>query len=282
MTHRAVDGLVKGAALRFATIAALCLFTRVGTRATPEEISQTFNLDTYTHDFSSVWDRASSADPAARSKLEFLASNPMPSKLGAALLDQLAEWGDFETGAVASTGPSRAVVSAYMQFPHSGPREVEELFAEAADPEADRGALLQQLPKLREVDQLQFLEGDFSFDMLSEGNRRRIAQHWGQSVTVRLVSAVSSDLPGGFPRSSKRSPRSRESWSAQTTTSATTWGRPSRPRRSTKSVLQMRPSTSRSFSASALRSKRLSLEKSVRWFFCFESTSPLLASLPTS
>lgn len=198
MTHRAVGGLVMGAALGFAAIAALYLFPRVGTRATPEEISQAFYLDTYTHDFSSAWDRVSSADQAARSKLEYLASNPLPSKLQAALLDQLAEWGDFETVAVASTDPPRAVVSAHIRFPHSGQREVEELLAEAADPEADRAALLQQLAKLREADQLQFLEGDVSFDLVSEGNRWRIAQHWGQSVTVHLASAVSPDLPWDF------------------------------------------------------------------------------------
>ncbi|MFQ5921267.1 MAG: cytochrome c oxidase assembly protein [Anaerolineales bacterium] len=198
MSNRAIGGLILGAALGFATIAALNLFPRLGRRATPEEVSQAFFLDTYTHDFSSAWDRISSEDQAARSEQEYLASNPLPSELQATLLDQLAEWGEFETLAVASTDPARAVVSAHIRFPHRGQREVEELLAEAADPEVDRSALLQQLAKLKDGDQLQFLEGDVSFDLVSEGNRWRIAQHWGQSVTVHLYSAVGPDLPWDF------------------------------------------------------------------------------------
>ncbi len=198
MKIRALGGVVLGAAVGFVSIAALFLVLRAGPRADPEAVSQDFFLSTYIHDFSSAWDQVSSADQASRSKEEYLANNPPPGEAQAVLFNQLAEWGNFEVIAISSSDPSRAVVSVHIRFPHTGQKEIEELVAAAANPEADHAALLDQLTQMMQPDQLQFAEGDISFDLVLEGNRWRVARHWGQSVTIHLASAVSPDLPWVF------------------------------------------------------------------------------------
>jgi hypothetical protein len=176
----------------------LYLIPRAGSGAAPEAISQDFFLDTYKHDFSSAWDRVSSENQAARTKEEYLASNPPTSGVQSVLFDQLAAWGEFEVLAIASTDPTRAIVSAHIRFPHVGQKEIEDLLAAAANQEAEQSILLDRLSQLKQTDQLQFVEGDISFDLISEGNRWRVDQHWDQSVTVHLESAVSPDLPWDF------------------------------------------------------------------------------------
>jgi hypothetical protein len=187
-----------GAAIGFATIAALYLIPRVASGTAPEAVSQEFFLDTYKHDFSSAWDRVSSEDQAARAKEEYLANNPPPSGIQNVLYNQLAMWGEFEVLAIASSDPSRAIVSAHVSFPRTGQKEVEDLLAAAANQGAEQSILLDQLAQLKQSDQLQFVEGDISFDLVSEGNRWRVDQHWGQSVTVHFESAVSPDLAWDF------------------------------------------------------------------------------------
>lgn len=198
MSNRAIKGLLVGAAVGFAAIAALYLIPRAGSRAAPEEVSRDFFLDTYAHDFSSAWDRVSSEDQTVRTKEEYLSNNPSLNEVQQALFDQLAEWGKFEVLAVASTVPSRAIVSAHIRFPHAGQQQVEELLAAATHPGAGQTELLDQLIQLKDADQLQFVEGDISFELVSEANRWRVAQHWGQSVAVHFDSALSPDLPWDF------------------------------------------------------------------------------------
>lgn len=198
MSNRAIGGVVLGAAVGFAAIAALYLIPRAGSGAAPEAVSQDFYLDTYKHDFSSAWDRVSSEDQAARTKEEYLASNPPPSGAQSILFDQLAAWGEFEVLAIASTDPTQAIVSAHIRFPYVGQKEIGKLLSAAANQEADQSILLDQLFQLKQTDQLQFVEGDISFDLVSERNRWRVDQHWGQSVTVHFESAVSPDLPWDF------------------------------------------------------------------------------------
>jgi hypothetical protein len=198
MSNRAIGGVILGAAVGFTAIAALYVLPRLRPSATPDEVSQAFFLDTYTHDFSSAWDRISSEDQAVMSKEEYLQDNPLPGVIEAALLEQLAAWGEFETVAIASTDPTTAIVSAHVRFPHSGQPEVEELLNKASDLEADQTFLLQLLKALMEADQIKFQEENVSFELVSEGNRWRVAQHWGQTLTVRFDSAVSVDLPWDF------------------------------------------------------------------------------------
>jgi hypothetical protein len=174
------------------------LIPRAGPGAAPEAVSQDFFLDTYKHDFSSAWDRVSTEDQAARTKEEYLTSNPPPRGVQSILFDQLATWGEFEVLAIASTDPTRAIVSAHIRFPHVGQKEVGDLLAAAASQEAEQSILLDQLFQLKLTDELQYVEGDISFDLVSMGNRWRVDQHWGQSVTVHLESAVSPDLPWDF------------------------------------------------------------------------------------
>ncbi len=198
MNNRAVGGVILGAALGFAAIAALYLIPRTGPGAAPEAVSQDFFLDTYKHDFSSAWDRVSSEDQAVLTKEEYLTSNPPPSGIQSVIFKQLAMWGEFEVLAIASSDPSRAIVSAHIRFPRTGQKEVEDLLAAAANQGAEQSILLDQLAQLKQSGKLQFIEGDISFDLVSEGNRWRLARHWGQSVTVHFESAVSPDLPWDF------------------------------------------------------------------------------------
>jgi hypothetical protein len=198
LSSRAIGGGILGVAVGFAAVAALYVIPRSGSGASPEAVSQDFFLDTYRHDFSSAWNRVSLEDQAAQSKDEYLASNPLPSRLQRVIFDQLALWGEFDVLAVASTEPTRAIVSARIRFPRVGQREVEDLLALAASQEAEQSSLLDQLTQLKQSDQLQFVEGDISFDLVSERNRWRVDQHWGQSVTVHFEAAVSSDLPWDF------------------------------------------------------------------------------------
>lgn len=198
MSNRAIGGAILGAAVGFAAVAALYLIPRAGSGAAPEAVSQDFFLDTYKHDFSSAWDRVSSEDQAALTKDEYLASNPLPSGLQSVIFEQLARWGEFDVLAVASTEPTRSIVSAHIRFPHIGQKEVDDLLALAASQDAEQSNLLDQLNQLKQSDQLQFVEGDISFDLVSERNRWRVDQHWGQSVTVHFKSAVSPDLAWDF------------------------------------------------------------------------------------
>ncbi|MFQ5943024.1 MAG: cytochrome c oxidase assembly protein [Anaerolineales bacterium] len=198
MKSRLAMGLMVGGVVGFASIAALYLLPGVGTREGPEEVSEAFYIATYTHSFSSAWDRVSSEDQSVRTREQYLAENPLPNKLQTELLNQLASWGEFETVAITSTSPSRAFVSAHIRFPHSGQIEIQELLAKAGEPDADRSILLAKLNALNDSAELHFVDGDIGFDLVSEGNRWRIAQHWGQSITVHLNAAVSPDLSWDF------------------------------------------------------------------------------------
>ncbi len=170
----------------------------MGPSAPPERVSQEFFLDTYTRNFASAWDRVSKADQAARTKEEYISSNPPPGGAQDVLYNQLANWGEFEVIAIASTDPSRALVSAHMRFPDVGQQAVDELLELALSQEAEPSILLDQLSELNRSGRLKFIEGDISFDLALEDNRWRVARHWGQSVTIHLKSAVSSDLDWEF------------------------------------------------------------------------------------
>ena len=198
MSNRAIGRALLGIAVGFAVVAALYLIPRLGSSAPPERVSEDFFLDTYTRNFSSVWERVSKDDQAARSKEEYLSSNPPPGGVQDVLYSQLAKWGEFEVVAIASSNPSRALVSAHMRFPHVGQHEVEELLELALSQQAEKSILLDQLAELSTSGQLKYIEGDISFDLVLDGNRWRIDQHWGQSVAVHLKSAVSSDLDWDF------------------------------------------------------------------------------------
>ncbi len=155
-------------------------------------------METYTHDYSAAWERVSGPDQAARSKDAYLDANPPANNLQAALYDQLAEWGDFQALAVVSSAPRQAIVSAHIRFPNNGHTLIQQLVAAAAQPSADRAALLQELSILHDSGQLQFFEDDVSFDLVLEANQWRIVQHWGQSITVQLEAVVSPNLPWDF------------------------------------------------------------------------------------
>ncbi len=198
MSNRAIGRVLLGIAAGFAIVAALYLIPRMGSSAPPERVSQEFFLDTYTRNFASAWERVSKEDQAARTKEEYLSSNPPPGGAQNVLYNQLANWGEFEVVAIASTDPSRALVSAHMRFPDVGQQAVDELLELALSQEAEPSILLDQLSELNRSGQLKFIEGDISFDLALEDNRWRVAQHWGQSVTVHLKSAVSSDLDWDF------------------------------------------------------------------------------------
>ena len=198
MSNRAIGRVLLGIAAGFAIVAALYLIPRMGSSAPPERVSQDFFLGTYTRNFASAWERVSKEDQAARTKEEYLSSNPPPGGAQGILYNQLANWDEFEVIAIASADPSRALVSAHMRFPDVGQQAVDELLELALSREAEPSILLDQLSELNRSGQLKFIEGDISFDLAFENNRWRVARHWGQSVTVQLKSAVSSDLDWDF------------------------------------------------------------------------------------
>ncbi len=196
--HRVIRGFAIGAAVGFAVLATLFLVSNLRPRSSPEQVSEAFFLETYTRDFSAAWERVSGPDQAARSKDAYLAANPPANDLQAALYDQLAEWGDFQALAVVSRAPTEAIVSAHIRFPINGHTRFRELVDAAAQPSANRTALLQELSNLHNSGQLQFFESDVSFDLVLEANQWRIVQHWGQSITVQLEAMVSPSLPWDF------------------------------------------------------------------------------------
>lgn len=190
--------IVLGIAAGFAIVAALYLIPRMESSAPPERVSQEFFLDTYTRNFASAWDRVSKEDQAARTEEEYLSSNPRPGGVQDVLYNQLAEWGEFEVIAIASTDPSRALVSAHMRFPDVGQQAVDDLLELALSQAAEPSILLDQLSELKGSGQLEFIEGDISFNLALEDNRWRVVRHWGQFVTVHFKSAVSADLDWDF------------------------------------------------------------------------------------
>lgn len=196
--RRVVQGLAVGAALGFTLLATAFFVSELRSPSSPERVSEAFFLDTYTHEFSSAWEWVSAPDKVARGKDEYLADNPLPNALQAAIYDQLAEWGEFQVLAVASSDPTKAVVSAHIRFPNSAHSSIEELVAAAAQPSADRVKLLEDLAQLFASGELQYVEGDISFDLVLEDDEWRIKQRWGQPVTVHFEAAVSPDLPWEF------------------------------------------------------------------------------------
>jgi len=89
-------------------------------------------------------------------------------------------------------------VSAHMRFPNVGQQSVDDLLELALSRAAEPSILLDQLSELKGSGQLEFIEGDISFDLALEDNRWRVVRHWGQFVTLHLKSAVSSDLDWDF------------------------------------------------------------------------------------
>ncbi len=197
-SNRLVQALVVGIGLGFAVVATLFLVQQFQSPTPPEQIAESFFLETYTRDFSSAWERVSEQDKAARTRDQYISENPDATEQQALLLDQLAEWGEFQPLAVVSNAPQQAIVSARIRFPISVHDRIEALVSAAGDPNADGAALLQNLTQLRDSDQIQFFEGDVSFDLVLEDNQWHLAQHWGQRVTVVLEAAVSPGLPWDF------------------------------------------------------------------------------------
>jgi hypothetical protein len=198
LSNRAIGRVLIGVAVGFAIVAALYLIPRMASSAPPERVSQDFFLDTYTRNFASAWERVSKEDQAARTKEEYLSSNPPPGGFQDLLYNQLAKWGKFEVIAITSTDPARALVSAHMRFPDVSQQAVDELLELALSQEAEPSNLLDQLSELMRSGQLKFIEGNISIDLALENNRWRVAQHWGQSITVHLKSAVSPNLDWDF------------------------------------------------------------------------------------
>ena len=197
-SNRLIQALVVGLGLGFAVVATLFLGQQFQSPTPPEQIAESFFLETYTRDFSSAWERVSEQDKAARTRDQYVSENPDATEQQALLLDQLAEWGEFQALAVVSNTPQQAIVSARIHFPNSGHDRIEALLSVAGEPNADGAALLQDLTQLRDSDQIQFFEGDVSFDLILQDNQWRLAQHWGQRVTVLLEAAVSPGLPWDF------------------------------------------------------------------------------------
>ncbi len=197
-SNRVVQALVVGIGLGFAVIVTLFLVQQFRSPTPPEQIAESFFLETYTRDFSSAWERVSKQDKAARTRDQYVSENPDATEQQALLLDQLAEWGEFQALAVVSNTPQQAIVSARIRYPNSSHDRIEELVSAAGDPNADGAALVQELIQLHESDQIQFVEGEVSFDLVLEGKQWRLAQHWGQGVTVLLEAAVSPGLPWDF------------------------------------------------------------------------------------
>jgi len=78
LSNRAIGTVLLGVPAGFAIVAALYLIPRMGWSAPPERVSQEFFMDTYTRNLASAWDRVSKEDQAARTKEEYLSSNPQP------------------------------------------------------------------------------------------------------------------------------------------------------------------------------------------------------------
>jgi len=197
-SNRLVQALVVGIGLGFAIIVTLFLVQQFQSPTPPEQIAESFFIETYTRDFSSAWDRVSEQDKIARTKDQYVSENPGATEQQALLLDQLAEWGQFQPLAVVSNIPQQAIVSARIRYPNSSHDRIEELISAAGNPNADGAALLEDLSQLYDLDLIQFVEGDVSFDFVLEDNEWRLAQHWGQGVTVLLEAAVSPGLPWDF------------------------------------------------------------------------------------
>ena len=196
--RRTVQALVVGIGLGFAGLVTVFLIQQLQSPVPPEQVAESFFLETYTRDYSAAWERVSAQDKAARSKEEYLAENPAATAAQAALFDQLASWGEFQPLAVVSGNPEQAIVSAHVRYPNSGQDSVEQLIAAAGQPNADSAVLIQELTLLYESDGVQFVDGDVSFDLAREDNRWRIVQHWGHGITIQLEAAVSPKLPWDF------------------------------------------------------------------------------------
>ena len=195
---RTVRALVVGIGLGFAGLVTLFLLQQLQSPVPPEQVAESFFLETYIRDYSAAWERVSAQDKAARGKVEYLADNPATTAAQAVLFDQLANWGEFQPLAVVSSNPEQAIVSAHVRYPDSGQDSVEQLIASAGQPNADSAVLIQELTLLYVSDGLQFVDSDVSFDLVREHNQWRIVQHWGHDITVLLEAAVSPDLPWDF------------------------------------------------------------------------------------
>lgn len=191
-------GLIAGFSLGFVAIATLFLARQFPPGDSPEEVAERFFVETYTHDFSSAWDLVSTSDQAARPREQYLAEHPALTPAQSALYEQLAAWGEFQVLALVSSQPDRAVVTARISYPNNAQPEFERLTREANADDADDSALLSALEALHADDQLQFVEGEISFDLLREGNQWRIVQGWGAVVTIQLSAVVHGDLPWDF------------------------------------------------------------------------------------
>ena len=197
-SNRLVRALVVGIGFGFAVVVTLFLVQQFQSPTPPEQIAESFFLETYTRDFSSAWERVSEQDKVARTRDQYVSENPDATEQQALLLDQLAEWGEFQPLAIVSNTPQQAIVSARIRYPNTGHDRIEMLVSAAGESNANGAALLQELTQLHDSDQIQFFEGEVSFDFVFEDNEWHLAQHWGQRVTVLLEAAVSPGLPWDF------------------------------------------------------------------------------------
>jgi hypothetical protein len=108
----------------------------------------------------------------------------------------LEQLGTFEVVAIASTRPDQAILTAAVRFPNTGQAELAALLGSGSD--APTSELRRRFEQLEASGALGYFEGDVSFNLVLEGNRWRVLQHWGTAVTIVLEAAVAPDLPWEF------------------------------------------------------------------------------------
>jgi len=187
-----------GIATGLAVVGAVFTARLLTTPTSAEEVAEAFFRAGYRHDYGSAWELVSSDDQTARSKQAYLAANPSPSGQQETLYAQLDALGEFTVLAIASNRPDQAILTAQVRFPNSGQPELQELIELAGDPASNQSDVRRELDDLRESEQLGFFGGEVSFNLVLQGNRWRVMQHWGTAITILLEAAVDPELPWEF------------------------------------------------------------------------------------
>lgn len=179
-------------------IAAFALVYHTGRPQSLAEVAQAYFLADYTHDYPAAWEFISAGDKAAKTYEQYLAENPSPTKHQAELLQQLATWGNFTVVASFSSGHEQTIVSADLNYPDLAQPELAMLLETAGQPDADKGALREQLQALHQAGQIQFVKDEIAFNLTQDAGGWSVVLHWDSVITVRLTAAIHPDLPWEF------------------------------------------------------------------------------------
>jgi hypothetical protein len=172
---------------------------RSGAASSPEEVVQQYVASLYARDYDQAYDLISAADKAYKSRELYLQENNPFTGLRLEASRRLASYIRFPTLQADRQSEDRTTVTIQYVVPDGNAGAVREiLFAAPPEEAGDGQALLQELDRLHESEQIPTFEGEQTFVLVREQGGWRILENWAEAVRVHFSAEVKQGLAWEF------------------------------------------------------------------------------------